>query len=187
MTGSAIYLDDELTPVLTRIGLAVTHPGELTSAFAAYLVFSTQRRFELETGPDGQKWQALARRTQLKKIRGRQRGANNILRVTTALYRSVVGHSDERSASVGSNLVYARVHQEGGQIQMYARSQRASLAKIRGKSRFVTRGKKGSIEKKITIGEHTIPVPARPYLGFSAEDRTRLVEIGQDYLEGQAR
>lgn len=188
MPGSAIYLDDELTPVLALIGLAVSHPGKLTSAFAAHLLFSTQRRFETETDPDGQKWKPLAKRTTLKKVRGnRRRGENNILRVTGDLYRSLVAQSDEKSASVGSNRVYARVHQEGGEIRQYARSQKASLMKVRGKSRFVPHGKKGSQERNITIGEHVITIPARPYLGFSAEDRTRLVEIGQEFLEGSIR
>ncbi len=188
MPGTAIYLDDELTPVLALIGLAVEHPGKLTAAFAAHLLFSTQRRFETETDPDGNKWKPLAKRTTLKKVRGnRQRGDKNILRVSGELYRSLVAHSDETSASVGSNRFYARVHQEGGEIRQYARSQKASLLKVRGKSRFVPRGKKGSVERNITIGEHVITIPARPYLGFSADDRARLVEIGQEFLEGAAR
>lgn len=187
MPGVAIRLDDELAPVISRIGIALANPAELTSAFAAYLLFSTQRRFETETGPDGTKWQPLARRTTMKKVRGKRRGSANILRVSTMLYRSIVSQSDATSAEVGSNLVYARVHQLGGEITHYARSQRVSLAKVRRRYRFVPHGRKGSVEKKVTIGEHSITIPARPYLGFSEQDRTRLVEIGHEFLEGATK
>ncbi|MEH3093369.1 MAG: phage virion morphogenesis protein [Agrobacterium cavarae] len=188
MPGAAIQVDDELRPVLALIGLALDHPGKLTSAFAAHMLYSTQRRFETETDPDGVKWKALARRTTLKKVRGnRRRGENNILRVSGDLYRSLVAQSDDKSASVGSNRVYARVHQEGGDIRQYARSQKASLLKVKGKTRFVPHGKKGSELRNVTIGEHVINIPARPYLGFSESDRARLVEIGHEFLEGLYR
>lgn len=187
MPGVSILLDDELTPVLNAIGLSVSRPGELTAAFAAAMLQSTQRRFERETGPDGAKWRPLARRTSMKKIRGGRRGTANILRVTTRLYSSLVAASDDRSAEVGSNLVYARPHQLSGEITHYARSQRVSLKKIRKRYRFVRPGTKGSQERKVTIGEHTVRIPARPYLGFSEEDRANLVAIGEEWLAREAQ
>ncbi|SEH22534.1 phage virion morphogenesis protein [Rhizobium sp. NFR12] len=187
MPGAAIILDDELTPVISAIGISITHPGGLTAEMAAYLLSSTQRRFERQVGPDGTKWAPLARRTTLAKIRGRRRGASNILRVTTRLYSSLVAASDDHSAEVGSNVEYAGIHQFGGEIQQYARSQRASFKKIRKRYRFVQRGTKGATEKNITIGEHTVKMPARPYLGFNEQDRAELIAIGQDWLEREAR
>ncbi|CAD7055438.1 phage virion morphogenesis protein [Pseudorhizobium halotolerans] len=182
MPGASIIIDDELTPVISAIGIAVSHPGELTAAFAAYLLASTQRRFERQTGPDGTKWPPLSKRTSMQKVRGRRRGTANILRVSTRLYSSLVASSDDASAEVGTNVEYGRVHQLGGEINHYARSQRASFKKIRKRYRFVRPGTKGAVDRNITIGEHSVKIPARPYLGFSEQDRQELIAIGRDWL-----
>jgi phage virion morphogenesis protein len=187
MPGVSILLDDELSPVLAAIGAAISHPGALMAEFAAAMLHSTQRRFERETGPDGQKWKPLARRTSMRMVRGRRRGTGNILRVTTQLYSSLIAASDDRSAELGSNLVYARPHQLGGEITHHARSQRASFKRIRKSYRFVRPGTKGAEERKITIGEHSVRIPARPYLGFSEQDRGTLVSIGQEWLQREVR
>lgn len=189
MPGASLVLDDELSPVLVSLGVKVRHPGGLMAAFAAAMLASTQRRFQRETGPDGQKWLPLARRTTMRKVRGRRRGSANMLRVnpSAGLYSSVVAHSDDTSAAVGTNLVYAAPHQFGGVITHYARSQRASLKKVRGRYRFVRPGTKGATERKITIGEHSMRIPARPYLGFSEADRAELVRIGEEWIEEEAR
>lgn len=187
MPGASILLDDELSPVLAQIGLHVSRPGDLTAAFAAAMLQSTQRRFERETGPDGVKWKSLASRTSMRKVRGGRRGTANILRVTTRLYSSLVAASSDTSAEVGTNAVYARIHQLGGEIQHYARSQSMSLKKIRTRYRFVRPGTKGAQERKVTIGEHSVTIPARPYLGFSEEDRANLLAIGEEWLVREAQ
>lgn len=187
MPGVSLHLDDELSPVLSAIGVSISHPGALMAEFAAAMLHATQRRFERETDPDGQKWRRLARRTSMRKVRGRRRGTANILRVTTQLYSSLVAASDDHSAEVGSNLAYARVHQLGGEITHYARSQRASFKRIRKRYRFVQPGTKGAQDRNITIGEHSVRIPARPYLGFSSQDRETLIEIGHDWLKREVR
>lgn len=185
MPGASIIISDETSPVLARLAVAVTHPGQLTSAIAAYLLTSTQRRFEKEAGPDGVKWLPLAKRTTLKKVRGKPRGSLNMLRVSTRLYQSLTTASDDTSAEVGSNVVYAGVHQFGGEITQYARSQRATFKKVRNQYRFAKAGSKRGIERNITIGEHSVRIPARPYLGFSPADVAEIEVIGRDFLEGE--
>lgn len=184
MTGASITLEDKATDGVRYLVARATHPGQLMSAIAAYMLTSTQRRFEREAGPDGEPWRPLSKRTANRVIRGgRRRGSANILRVTTRLYRSLVTRSDASSAEVGTNVAYAAVHQFGGQIQIYARSQRATLKKIRtGRTRFVKTGTKGGVVRNVTIGEHVISIPARPYFGFSEEDKRMLLQLGEDYL-----
>ncbi|WP_429813554.1 phage virion morphogenesis protein [Ensifer sp. B1-9] len=185
MTGNPITINDHaVNEGLSRFIGAAIHPGQMTSAMAAYMLASTQRRFETETDPDGKKWKPLSNRTANRTVRrGRRRGTANILRVTTQLYQSLVMRSDEMSAEVGTNVVHAAVHQIGGEIQQYARSQRLSLKKIRGgRARFVKHGTKGAELRNVTIGEHTISIPARPYFGFSQVDTARLLEIGAEQL-----
>lgn len=187
MTGTAINLDDQVSPYLQLLLRQALDAGEMTAAMAGYILFSTQRRFETETGPDGQAWKPLAKRTTLRKIRGGRRGSLNMLRLSTRLYRSLVQASDATSAEVGTNVIYAAIHQFGGTIQLFARSQKATFKKLRGgRQRFVKRGTKGGIERAITIGEHSVTIPARPYLGFSSVDIAEMEAIGQQYLTGGA-
>ncbi|MFD1330255.1 phage virion morphogenesis protein [Mycoplana ramosa] len=186
MPGARITLSDELSPAINAIAAAATHPGDLMASFAAAMLTATQRRFERETDPDGRPWPPLAKRTTMKKVRGKRRGSDHILRETTRLYRSLTTRSDNRSAEIGTNLTYAGIHQFGGEIQQYARSQRASLKKIRNRYRFVRPGTKGAEERRITIGEHSVRIPARPYLGFSAEDVAALTAIGEAWLAEEA-
>ena len=106
---------------------------------------------------------------------------------SAGLYSSVIAASDDTSAEVGTNLAYARIHQLGGEIAHFARSQRVSLKRIRKRYRFVRPGTKGAEERKVTIGEHSVTIPARPYLGFSEEDRANLIAIGEEWLTREAQ
>ena len=64
--------------------------------------------FEKETGPEG-KWQPLKPST----IKRRRKGSARILQDTGRLRMSISGYSDNKRAVVGTNLMYARMHQEG--------------------------------------------------------------------------
>jgi len=183
MAGSKITLRDTASAVITRIVGAARHPGELMATYAALLLTSTQRRFERQIDPEGVAWRPLSKRTAAGRIGRRKRGTSNILRVTTRLYQSIATASDDTSAEVGTNLEYGAVHQFGDEITQYARSQKLSLKKIRTKYRFVKPGTKGAVERNITIKEHTVRIPARPYLGFSEPDIKALIDAGQDYLK----
>lgn len=78
----------DMRPVLAEIG--------------ASLLTSTQRRFEDEAGPDGGAWDA------------NQRGGA-ILRDTARLYQSLTYQVGADQVEVGTNVIYARIHQLGGQ------------------------------------------------------------------------
>lgn len=78
----------DLRPALAEIG--------------ASLLTSTQRRFEDEQGPDGKGWEA------------NQRGGA-ILRDSGRLYQSLTYLVGDRQVEVGTNAIYARIHQLGGQ------------------------------------------------------------------------
>lgn len=188
MSGASIEIKDELTPALTRLLERAEHPAEIMSGVAGYLLTSTQQRFERETGPDGQKWKGLTARTaNARSGRGRNvRGYDHILRDSLRLYNSLTTLSDATSASAGTNVVYAGVHQFGGVIQQVERSQKLSLKRIRGKKgvRFVRAGTKGAMERDVTIGAHAITIPARPSFGINDADR---VEIGDIIMDGFRR
>lgn len=87
LVGLQLRMQD-LRPVLREIG--------------ASLLTSTQRRFEDEQGPDGSPWPT------------NQRGGA-ILRDSGRLYQSLTYAADHHQVEVGTNVVYARIHQLGGQ------------------------------------------------------------------------
>jgi phage virion morphogenesis protein len=190
MSGTSIEITDELTPALTRLLEVADDPAEIMGGVAGYLLTSTQQRFERETGPDGKKWQALSPRTANARAgRGRKvRGADHILRDTLRLYQSLTTLSDATSATIGTNVVYAGIHQFGGTIQQAERSQKLSLKRIRGKKgvRFVKAGTKGATERDVTIGARAITIPARPYLGINDADRAEIAEIIMDGFRKEA-
>jgi phage virion morphogenesis protein len=179
MSGASIQIRDELSPTLNRLVTTAENPAEIMSDVAGYLLVSTQQRFESEAGPDGQKWQPLKARTASARAgRGRKkRGSDHILRDTVRLYNSLSTSSDSESATVGTNVEYAAIHQFGGVIKQGERTQKLSLKRIRGskKVRFVKAGTKGATEHDVTIGAREITIPARPYLGINDADR---IEIG---------
>lgn len=77
----------DLRPVLREIG--------------ASLLTSTQRRFEDEQAPSGAPWAPILR-------------SGAILRDSGRLYQSLTYAVGQSQVEVGTNVVYARIHQLGG-------------------------------------------------------------------------
>ncbi|MCF1485025.1 phage virion morphogenesis protein [Agrobacterium vitis] len=183
MVGTSIEIRDGLSPTLNRLVTISENPAEIMGDVAGYLLTSTQQRFERETGPDGQKWKPLKARTAAQRVgqsrNSKRRGTANILVRSGRLKTSLSTQSDATSATVGTNVAYAAIHQFGGVIKQDARTQTLSLARIRGtkKVRFVKAGTKGATEREVTIGAREITMPARPYLGINDADRDEIGTI----------
>lgn len=125
----------KLDAVLARAG----NFEPLLDEIGGYLVFSTQRRFEEGRDPDGARWKPS--------IRAVRQGGQTL--VDQAFLVNSITHSVEPGRVViGSNLIYAAIHQEGGRA-----------------------GRNLSVE-----------LPARPYLGISAEDDAEIGRILDDHL-----
>ena len=96
-----------LDGALPRLAAVLSHPDDIMDRIGRYLVVSTHRRFERERAPDGTPW--------LKSARAAAEG-NPTLSDTGRLHGSIAhaltdgGHGVE----VGSNVVYAAIHQFGG-------------------------------------------------------------------------
>lgn len=133
--------------------------GDLTplmDVIGARLVTSTQHRFEAGRGPDGEPWQPS--------IRAKAQGGRTL--VDRGHLRDSVTHEPTSDAvAVGSNLVYAAIHQLGGTVQ--ARADGYLTMKIPG----VGWRRKKSVE-----------IPARPFLGLDPDDEAMIAEEVQDYL-----
>jgi len=87
----------DLTPVMRRI--------------AAVMADQTANNFAHESGPLG-KWPAI------KPPKNKRRTSPKILRDTGRLSSSITTRHDRRSATIGTNVIYAAIHQLGGEIAM---------------------------------------------------------------------
>jgi phage gpG-like protein len=192
MAGIAHNLDADLAiDALGRLERAAANPVGAMHALGAHFVFSTQRNIELETAPGGKRWPRLSPRTAAQRVGKGRRGYDHMLRVSNRLYASISYQVLSDGVEWGSNLVYARIHQLGGVINMPARQGSVTLKRIRQKgggvrSRFARTGAKGGEVRQVSIRGHQVRIPARPYLGISAADRQEVPEIIADYIRQEA-
>lgn len=151
------------TASLRGLLAGIENPAPLLAELGEAVVLrSTRERFKTQTAPDGTAWAALQPWYKREKHRNKNRILTLSGQLRGQLVSQVVGG---KSVEVGSNLVYAAVHQFGGTI----RPQNAKLLHFRG-----------HVAKSVTI-------PARPYLGLSEADKNELVERTLDWLQGQIR
>lgn len=158
---------------------------EVLEPFGAYVVTATQRRFELETAPDGVRWPQLSPRTAAKRIKGRVRGFFNILRVTRRLEQSITYQVRNDELHVGSNVAYAAAHQLGAEIDVQERQQTIYQhydAKTDTFDQKFRRKSRSNFARDVAVKAHTIPIPARAYLGIDDGDRSELGTIITDFM-----
>jgi phage virion morphogenesis protein len=96
------------------------------------LLVSTHRRFELERDPEGKKWRLFSAVTLRMRAGGRKAFFKNdkykarkgteakmasakLLRASGRLFQSITAANTATSATVGSNVIYSRIHNLGGQ------------------------------------------------------------------------
>ena len=189
MTGirEAITIEDEaVNAALSRAEAAGANTKSLMRDIAAAMLFSVQRRFETETGPDGRSWARHAPRTAKARINRKRRGNQpvtpKLLRDSNRLYQSISSEAGEREAATGTNLVYAAIHQQGGTVTQYPQSRRVRFRKSGRRILFARKAHKRVIEKPVTFGLRSIVIPARPYLGFSEADRAQILEIAEEHF-----
>ncbi|WP_374653118.1 phage virion morphogenesis protein [Dongia sp.] len=159
MSGAAIHirLDDHV--VIQALAQAAARAADLTPLLdniGASLVTSTQMRFEREQGPDGQAWPPSIRAL----IEG-----GKTLRDHNQLYGSITHVASANGVEVGSNVLYAAVHQFGATIE----AKNAKTLKFKVGGRYVSK-------ERVTI-------PARPFLGIDDGDRAMIAETVSEWLE----
>jgi phage virion morphogenesis protein len=130
--------------VFNQLVLAMGDLGRPMDDIGSMLVASTIDRFEKGVGPDGRPWAVSER--------ARTEGGRTL--VDSARLRSSVTHlASPRQVAVGTNTVYARIHQEGGRA-----------------------GRR-----------HAVNLPARPFLGVSAQDEVEIGAILANWLAGKLK
>lgn len=176
-----IRVDDEgVLAAFDRVEAAGLDLEPLFDRIGGGLVSSTQTRFQTKTDPQGRKWKPLERAT----IRAKK-GDTRILQESGALLRSLTHNATPSYLEVGSADKKAGVHQFGATIEQFARSQRATFVRGRnGRLRFAkaTTRLKSRTVRSITIGAHTVTIPARPFLDISEADAKMIVDEADAYI-----
>ncbi len=132
----------DMTVLMDRIGMAM----ETT----------TEERFEQEQAPDGSKW--------TPSLRAKEDGGKT-LTLTGRLSNSITHLARADSVEVGTNLIYAGVHQFGATIR--AKTDRGLAFKLPGIG-FVR-------PMSVVIG-------ARPFIGIGGDDEETIAELAEDFF-----
>ena len=156
-------METGLSEALLKIdGLANAPTEELADGIGRLVVESTRNRIRsTKTSPAGAPWKA-------------NRAGTSTLYRSGALERSIDYTASADSVVVGSGLVYARIHQDGGTIparKIEAKNARALAFKAGGRLVFA---------KSVNIPEVTMP--ARTYLGLSTKDEADIIRAAEDWI-----
>ncbi|PWE52153.1 phage morphogenesis protein [Metarhizobium album] len=153
MSGISIVVDSsEFGDVFRKLRpLLDFEAEELMSAIGALGESQTRRRIEEEkTSPDGAAWKPNNAGTSILVDSGQH------------LLYSIAWRADASEAEWGSTWEYAHVHQDG--MTIIPKNAKALVFEMGGK----------------TIRAKSVTIPARPFVGLSAENRQEIVDLVTD-------
>lgn len=184
----------EVAAALEKLRLSLPLGGDMSPAMrnmARVLKTAAQLRFRAQKGPDGTAWKPS--------FRAREEGGQTLSGSPPRLRRSISTSATPTTATVGTNVIYAAIHQFGGVIRAKkgpflaipitpAARRAGSPTRMPGlrvwqtlKGQFVMGDDKGTVHFLL---RRQVTMPERPFLGASAADRTELVRVVQDHLQG---
>jgi phage virion morphogenesis protein len=129
------------------------------AAIGVELVGSTHMRFVTQTDPEGQAWHPL------NPVYASEKRNSRILTESGRLRDSVNSQASNDEVRVGTNTIYAAIHQFGGTIE----PKNATHLWFRMGGNL--------------IKADSVTLPARPFLGISNEDETSVAEIVFDFVD----
>ncbi|EHN2923924.1 phage virion morphogenesis protein [Salmonella enterica] len=171
--------DGPLRRALKNIAAAGTDMTPLMRAIAGTLATETAVNFEEEGRPPWVPSLAAQKRDGMT------------LSDTGHLQRSITTAYDARSAVIGTNVAYARLHQLGGKVER------------KGREVYFRQGKDGTIGRRFVkkkhsnfaqaTRDHTATYPARPFLPVNADGslqdgvEQKLLDTALRYLQTASR
>jgi phage virion morphogenesis protein len=152
MPATLVIQSDEITPALERTAAALENPLPLMQDLGEYFVDSTTKRFPTGTAPDGSVWAPKS------PVTIAAQGGRRTNRLDT---RPLFGPSGVLSSTINYEAFSDRV--EWGSPMVYAAMQQLG-------------GTKSAFPN--LWGD----IPARPFLGLSAEDEPNVLDIIGEYV-----
>lgn len=170
MAGAGIHVDlrkGAAESALKHLAAGVRDPRPALDEIGGRLVASTIERFQAERGPDGTPW---------KPSRRARREGGRTLTDTGRLRASITHRATRTTLEVGTNVVYAAIHQFGGRTP-------PRTIRPRKKKALWWRGAPHPVAKVEHPGS---TIPARPFLGIDEGDRTMVIHVVSRYLQRRA-
>jgi len=189
---SVKLIDDGVRAAIDRVRQAMPlgkSAKPLFEQLGRVLKTSTQLRFRNQRGPDGGAWE--------KSWRARNEGGQT-LSLSGRLRRSITYQATNNSVAVGTNVLYAAIHQFGGTIRAksgpFLSIPITPAARAAGSPRnfgelHVTQSAKGQFLLVDAKGvpqyllRQQVTMPARPFLGASAADQTELISATERFYD----
>ena len=145
--------DNDVRDALNNLIAATTDMTPVMRNISEQLLISSRQRFVDEEAPDGTAWKPLKESTKQRKKRNKEK-----ILTESGYLQNLVTAVTRDSAAVGSNRVYANVHQFGAEKGEFGSTAKSKLP--------------------IPWGD----IPARPFLGISDDDRVDILETITNYL-----
>lgn len=152
--------DEDIDAGLTRLYQAAETIAPALKNIGEYEAQVTRGRFVDEEDPEGKAWKPLN-----PLYRKTQKGSGILKGESRSLSQIIWQLVDDASVEIGSNEVYARIHNEGGVIK--AKDAPALVFSMGGK----------------TIKVKSVTIPKRQFLGLSEKDRADILDIIEDHFE----
>lgn len=158
MAKSGVILQwNKLDKALLKMAKEVNQTTELMENIGVMLHRNTQKRFEKEEDPTGKKW---------KKSKRALLEGGQTLNNSGNLKKNISYIVKKNTVHVGTNVVYARIHQFGGIIK----------PKSKKRLTFKTSNNTFSSTKEVTI-------PDRPFIGISKDDQDEAWHLIVEHLK----
>jgi phage gpG-like protein len=194
MAGATVVVTDNASPML-KLALARLKDFRTPLTLAGgYMFRATQQQFDSEGARSGDKWEPLSPRTIKSRRKGKGIGGVKILQDTGRLKSSVTHRTggsiydlQPSMLTMGTNLVYAAIHQHGGDITRKPHIGTALHKRQKnGQWRFARATKKTKLGPNLrllafNVGESAVHIPARPFLVVTDTDRRNITTIFRDY------
>ncbi len=159
---------DKVREALNKIRLSLSEQGDMTGVMKSLgrvLLTGTQLRFRSGKGPEGQAWKTSKRASE---------EGGKTLRYTGGLRDSITYEATNGQVAIGTNKVYAAIHQFGGTIKHPGGTRYVVVNAV---AVFVSNAFMGPVSG--ITKPHPIPMPARPFLGASESDQAELLRVLQ--------
>ena len=164
MARISLDIDDRAAnAAIRRLVRRLKNPRPALDEIGAHLVRTTIDRFERETGPGNRPW--------TKSARARSEGGQT-LTDSARLRQSITHNVLADGVEVGTNVVYAAIHQLGG------RTPPRTIRPRRKKALLIP-----GVGPRAKVDHPGSTIPARPFLGIDGRDEAAIERIVARYLE----
>lgn len=185
MTARAEITADTASAALRAAADALAGDGRrlMLEDIGEYIVRATRDRAARQVSPEGTPWSPLSPRYQRYKQRKRP-GVPMLKFDFHMLGDRFFSQIEGGDLLIGSTAPQAAIQHFGGEIKREARESDVYFRQERDGSvgNLFVRRSRSNFAQRVMIPAYTITMPARPWLGLSAEDEVEVLAIAEQHL-----